>query len=185
MQRIQIIGCSAAGKSTVARELGEILRIEVIHLDKELWRPGCQLTPPHEEPAVVENLLKDRDRWIIDGNYTASLAQRLQAADLIVMVDFPRWLCLLRACKRIFTYFGRTRPDMGHGCPETVNVSFFRWIWRYPYDERPELLRQLALHANETKVVRLRGDRQTRRWLNAFRRRHTGTTIAPTRPSIA
>jgi adenylate kinase family enzyme len=177
--RIQIIGCSAAGKSTVARELGEILKIEVIHLDKELWKPGCQLTPPHEEPAVVEKLLEREEKWIIDGNYTASLPMRLQKAELVVMVDFPRWLCLLRACKRIFTYWGRTRPDMGHGCPETVNVSFFKWIWRYPYDERPELLRQLNEHAKHAKVVRLRGDWQVRRWLKAFRKRQKGTSIAP------
>jgi adenylate kinase family enzyme len=177
--RIQIIGCSAAGKSTVARELGEILNLEVIHLDKELWKPGCQLTPPDEEPAVVEKLLASKDEWIIDGNYTASLPMRLKQAELVVMVDFPRWLCLLRACKRIFTYFGRTRPDMGHGCPETVNVSFFRWIWRYPYDERPELLKQLNEHGGHAKVVKLRGDWQVRRWLKAFRSRHGGTSIAP------
>jgi adenylate kinase family enzyme len=179
MNRIQIIGCSAAGKSTVARTLGEILDIEVIHLDKELWKPGCQLTPPHEEPAVIERLLSGRERWIIDGNYTASLPRRLKAADLVVMVDFPRWLCLLRAMKRIFTYFGRTRPDMGKGCPETVNISFFRWIWRYPYDERPELVRILDSHGRHLRVVKLRGDWQTQRWLRALRKRATGTAIAP------
>jgi adenylate kinase family enzyme len=166
----------------VARELGEILNIEVIHLDKELWKPGCELTPPHEEPAVVEKLLAPRKDWIIDGNYTASLPRRLELATLIVMVDFPRWLCLLRAMKRIFTYWGRTRPDMGNGCPETVNISFFRWIWRYPYDERPELLRQLRAHAGDTKVVRLRGDWQVRRWLKALRKRMNGTSIAPGDP---
>jgi len=177
MKRIQIIGCSAGGKSTVARELGAILGIEVIHLDREMWKPGCELTPPHQEADVIERLLQ-RDTWIIDGNYTASLAQRLQAADLIIMVDFPRWLCMLRAIKRLFTYFGRTRPDMGHGCPESVNISFLRWIWRYPQDERPELMRQVRLHGTNTRIVKLRGHRQCRRWLNAVRKRIAGMPVA-------
>ena len=173
--RVQIVGISAAGKSTVARELGEILNLEVVHLDTHMWQPGCKLTPPHEESPIVEKIL-ERATWIIDGNYTASLPRRLEEADIIVMVDFPRWLCLLRALKRIFTYFGRTRPDMGQGCPERVNVSFFKWIWRYPYDERPELLRQIAVHGYGTKFVRLRGARQTRRWLEALRKRYEGST---------
>jgi adenylate kinase family enzyme len=174
-KRIQIVGISAAGKSTVAREIGQILHIEVIHLDTHMWQAGCQLTPPEKESPIVEELLK-RPAWIIDGNYTASLPQRLKEADAIVMVDFPRWLCFLRAFKRIFTYFGRTRPDMGKGCPERVNVSFFKWIWRYPYDERPELLRQIATHGYGTKFVRLRGHRQTQRWLEALRKRYQGST---------
>jgi adenylate kinase family enzyme len=184
MDRIQIIGCSAAGKSTVARELGSMLGIEVVHLDKEMWKPGCQLTPPHEEPAVVEKILKKK-RWIIDGNYTATLAQRLEKAELIVMVDYPRWLCMLRAMKRIWTYFGRTRPDMGKGCPEKVNISFFKWIWRYPYDERPELLRLLNQHARDVRVVKLRGDRQCRRWLAAFRKRVGAPPVVDSRGTTA
>ena len=195
-RRVQIVGISAAGKSTVARELGQILQLEVVHLDTHMWQPGCQLTPPHEEPEVVEPILQKKF-WIIDGNYTASLPRRLEEADIIVMVDFPRWLCFLRAIKRIFTWFGRTRPDMGQNCPERVNVGFFKWIWRYPYDERPELLRQIALHGKGTKFVRLRGARQTRRWLEALRKRYYGSTTRDdtqpyengpnrrTRPSVA
>jgi adenylate kinase family enzyme len=43
MRRVQVIGGSAAGKSTVAKRLGEILQIEVTHLDQILWRDGCRL----------------------------------------------------------------------------------------------------------------------------------------------
>jgi adenylate kinase family enzyme len=34
MKRILIIGSGGAGKSTLARHLGEILNIEIFHLDK-------------------------------------------------------------------------------------------------------------------------------------------------------
>ena len=87
-RRVQIVGISAAGKSTVARELGEIFNLEVVHLDTHMWRPGCKLTPPHEESPIVEKIL-ERATWIIDGNYTASLPRRLQEADVIVAGGFP------------------------------------------------------------------------------------------------
>ena len=40
MERIVIIGCGGAGKSTLARQLGKKLNIPVVHLDKLWWKPG-------------------------------------------------------------------------------------------------------------------------------------------------
>ena len=94
MDRVLIIGCSAGGKSTIARELSGILGVDVIHLDKLLWKPGCRLADPEEEPDAVRELL-GRPRWIMDGNYTASLALRLAHADTVVFIDLARFRCLL------------------------------------------------------------------------------------------
>ena len=40
MNKILIIGCGGAGKSTLAKILDEKLGLPVIHLDKEFWRAG-------------------------------------------------------------------------------------------------------------------------------------------------
>ena len=40
MQRIIIIGCGGAGKSTLARKLGEVLDLPVVHLDQLFWKPN-------------------------------------------------------------------------------------------------------------------------------------------------
>ena len=170
MDRIAVIGCSAGGKSTVSRELREILGIEVIHLDKVLWKPGCRLSDPQrEEPQAVRELL-GRTRWIMDGNYTASLGMRLAEADTIVFIDFSRWRCLLRALKRLFQFRGRTRPDMGEDCPEQLNLDFLRWVWNYPRAERPELMRHLHEHAAHATIIHLRTPAEVERWLNEVRR---------------
>jgi adenylate kinase family enzyme len=44
MKRVLIIGSGGAGKSTLARTLGERLGIEVIHLDVHFWKPGHRWT---------------------------------------------------------------------------------------------------------------------------------------------
>ncbi|MDZ8035131.1 hypothetical protein [Nostoc sp. DedSLP04] len=48
MKKILIIGSGGAGKSTLARELGTILSLEVIHLDAWYWNPGWVETPKTE-----------------------------------------------------------------------------------------------------------------------------------------
>lgn len=169
MRRVLVIGCSAGGKSTVARALGKVLGIEVIHLDKVLWKPGCRLRDSTEEPQAVRDLL-NRPAWIMDGNYTVSLPMRLAAADTIVVIDFSRLRCLLRALKRLLQFRGRTRPDMGANCPEALNLDFLRWIWSYPRRERPELVRQIETHADHAQVIYLHNPADVERWLEQVRR---------------
>lgn len=43
--RIMIIRSGGAGKSTLARSLGEKLNIRVIHLDTLLWKPNWYQVP--------------------------------------------------------------------------------------------------------------------------------------------
>ena len=45
MKRILVIGSGGAGKSTFAKRLGEILELDVIHLDSLFWSAGWVETP--------------------------------------------------------------------------------------------------------------------------------------------
>lgn len=48
MKKIMIVGSGGAGKSTLAKQLGEKLDIPVYHLDAIFWQPGCgQLNLKH------------------------------------------------------------------------------------------------------------------------------------------
>ena len=39
MNRIMVIGCGGAGKSTLSHRIYEITGLELIHLDKHFWLP--------------------------------------------------------------------------------------------------------------------------------------------------
>ena len=62
MKKIIIIGSGGAGKSTLARQLGEILKIDIIHLDSLYWKPGWVETQKAEWQSTVEALTK-QDQW--------------------------------------------------------------------------------------------------------------------------
>ena len=114
MKKVLVIGSGGAGKSTFATRLGELLGIEVIHLDQFYWRPGWVETPKSEWLETVERLVR-KDSWIIDGNYSGSLEIRLAACDTVIFLDIARSVCVWRLLKRVVRYRKKNRQDMAEG----------------------------------------------------------------------
>lgn len=165
MQRIILIGSGGAGKSTLARQLGERLNIPVIHLDAYFWNPGWTQTPRTEWEKTLATLLTTK-HWVMDGNYSNTLAMRAPHADTIIFLDFSRYRCLWRAVKRILRYYGRTRPDMGPDCPERFDLEFLRWIWDFPKQSRPLLIQAIEQHKSEKQVLIFRKPKEVQRFLD-------------------
>ncbi|MCA1591480.1 MAG: DNA topology modulation protein [Acidobacteria bacterium] len=168
MQKILVVGSGGAGKSTLARKLGERLDIEVLHLDSFYWHPGWVEPPKNEWTKTVEQLL-ERESWVMDGNYSSTLDLRLKACDTVIFLDLPRLVCLWRVLKRAALYLNRSRPDMASGCRETFNLGFMLWVWNYPVRSRPKVLEMLREHAAPKTFVRLRSQADVERFLNNVR----------------
>lgn len=168
MQRILVIGCSGAGKSTLAREMGPRLGLPVIHLDKEYWQPGWVEPEAEDWRARVESLVA-RDAWVMDGNYSGTLAIRLPRADAVVWLDMPRYIYFPRVLLRVVRGYGRVRPDLPPGCPEQLDLSFlFKWVWTYPTRSRPKTLAMLEGVRGRMPVIVLRTPRQVRAFVDSL-----------------
>jgi len=163
MDRILILGSPGAGKSTLARQLSEILDIPVIHLDREFWQPGWIQTPDNEWEQRVAALIQ-RDRWIMDGNYGSTLKMRLRRADVVIVMDYPRRLCLWRIVKRVWRHRGRTRPDMAPECAERWDWEFILFVWRFRKRGRIRNYRMIEEMGMTGKTVVLKNQRD----MNAF-----------------
>ena len=171
--RIAVIGSSGAGKSTFSRLLGEITGLPVVHLDRLYWHPGWVQTP-REQWVEAQRETIEQDKWVIDGNYGSTMDMRLEAADTVIFLDFPRTLCLVRALKRRVQYHGRTRPDLGEGCEEKMDLEFLKWIWDFPKRERGNILSRLDAASQRGKaIVHLRSPRQTDEYLRSLRERES------------
>ena len=159
MKRVLILGSSGSGKSTLARMLGATLELPVIHLDRHFWQPGWIETSEAEWFEIVQQLIQ-REQWIIDGNYRSTLDIRLQAADTVVFLDLPPWLCALRAIKRRIQYRNSPRPDMAHGCREQLFdpqfPQFIQHILEYPNRALPDVKTRLRPYLNSKDIIWLK-----------------------------
>lgn len=123
MQRVLIVGPCGAGKSTLARALGPRLGLPVWHIDQLNWQPGWVEGTKDQLRAKLAEIVKG-ERWLIDGTYGGTLGKRLPRADIIVYLDYPVRLCVTRLVRRIWTWRGRSRPDMPADCPERFDLAF-------------------------------------------------------------
>ena len=163
MERVIIIGCGGAGKSTLARKMGEKTGLPVVHLDKLFWKPGwVERTPEEFDPLMEAELAKET--WIMDGNFNRTMPQRVQRCDTIIYLDFSRLACLWGVLKRDITTYGTVRPDMGEGCPERVDLEFLKWVWNYNKNKRERNYRLLN-EATHAETIVLKNRRMVKRFL--------------------
>lgn len=163
-----MIGSGGAGKSTFARRLGNILNIEVIHLDSLYWRVGWVETPKQEWKKTVEHLIT-RGSWIMDGNYSGTLDLRVEACDTVIFLDIARMICIWRVIKRAVEYRNKRRPDMAEGCPERFDLKFILWIWNYKRRTKPKIVRVLKENRQDKKIIWLRSDAEVEGFLAGMR----------------
>jgi nicotinamide riboside kinase len=155
MERVVIVGRGASGKSTLARQLGDITGLPVIEVDKIFWQPGLIATPRQGWIEMQEQLVVG-DRWIMEGDlgpYDA-VEVRLRAADTIIFLDFSLVRCAWRAIRR-----SRERAD------------FWRWLLAYRYQSRPNLRSAIANHAPSAALYVFRRPKALARFVTDVGRR--------------
>ncbi|MBC8213612.1 MAG: DNA topology modulation protein [Candidatus Marinimicrobia bacterium] len=163
MKRILILGSAGSGKSTLAKWLGEMLNVEVIHLDSYFWNPGWMETPKDEWKVKLSQLL-EKDNWVMDGNWADSLEERFSFADTVVFIDLPRVICLWRVIKRYFKYRNQTRPDMGDHCNEKIDFGFLKWIWNYPNNIKPIIIDEILKNKEKTTSIILKSKKDVEKF---------------------
>jgi len=165
MNRVCIIGCPGAGKSTLSVALAQRTGLPLYHLDKIFWKPSW-VECDQQEFNVAHNALIAQEHWIIDGMYRRTLSARINAADTVIFLDYSLPRCLTGALKRVITTYGRVRPDMAEGCPEKLDPSFLVYIWRFFPDHRPRVLDILATASPGMNLLTFRKPAELKAWMN-------------------
>ena len=165
MRKIAIIGSSGAGKTTLARELGEILQIEVIHLDRYFWHKNWRRRK--QKWIKQQEDFIHKYAWIMDGSYHDTLDARLRAADMVIFLDMPRLLCFWRIIKRHFSK--SPRPDLRPKCRDRLDWVFIKRVWNFPRVDRPILISKIQNLGTDQQVIWLHSRKAVKNYLREVR----------------
>lgn len=169
MERVVILGTSGAGKSSVARILGDAYHLP--HVDLDELTTGTY--PPVTGEAFVRRVREvvAQPHWIIDGDYQRTLRDLVLArAEVAVWLDLPLRVSLARMWRRTF-HHARTgaRP---------LYTALSRWVAHEilsHLQRRFTMQSRLSAHPN-LRVVHLRTQRQVDAWLASHRHPETASS---------
>lgn len=105
--KIHIIGCSGSGKTYLAKALSKKYNIPHFDLDDIQWDNNAQgygvKMPPEKRNALLQEILSNSE-WVIEGVYYKWIQQSFDEADIIYVLDMPKYLyknrIIIRSIKR-------------------------------------------------------------------------------------
>lgn len=170
MKRIAIIGSSGAGKTQLARDLGSILNIDVIHLDRIFWQFCWKSISSDERKDSLQELVQQKHlqgqwQWIIEGTFLRSSEPHLKKADTIIFLDLPTWLCLLRIIYRHIRCRKQPRPDLLDGCSDNLNLKRILKVLFFRIRHHQELSQKMHSYELDKEIIWLRSPKEVNSFL--------------------
>jgi adenylate kinase family enzyme len=166
--RVLVYGVTGSGKTTLARQIAERTATPWYSVDDLTWEPGWVGVPEEEQRRRITAICA-RPRWVLDTAYSQWLDVPLARVQLIVALDYPRWLSLGRLMRRTLLRAVDHRP-VCNGNTETFRAAFSRdsiivWHFRSFARKRARIRAWAADPPGCAVVVRLGSPQATRRWL--------------------
>lgn len=158
--KVIVIGCPGAGKSTFSRRLKSETGLPLYYLDM-LWHKPDKTTISRSEFDCRLKEILSKDKWIIDGNYSRTLAMRLEVCDTVFLLDLPIEECLAAAEARI----GSPREDMPWIETE-FDKEFKQWILNFPQRELPLIYEQLSRFGEGKSITIFRSRYEIQKYFN-------------------
>ncbi len=143
MNRIIVIGCPGAGKSTFSRALHAAVGIPLYYLDMLYWNPD-RTHISREAFSLLLTKIMHQPQWILDGNYQSTLELRMQSCDTVIFLDLPAEICL----QGIRSRRGRPRPDMPWTeSSDEEDPVFSSFVQNFHTQCRPQILTLLETYS--------------------------------------
>lgn len=168
--RILVYGVTGSGKTTFARAVAERLDLHLILADDLAWGPDWQQHPKEVQLERIDAATA-RDRWILDSMYGFWMPVVQPRVDLVLGLDYPRWLSLSRLLRRT-AHRCLTGEQCCNGNRETWRQAISRdsiigWHFK-SFAKKRARMRQWE--AEGQKILRFRHPVEAAAWLNRLNR---------------
>ncbi|MCZ2402172.1 adenylate kinase [Paenarthrobacter sp. Z7-10] len=168
-RRILIYGVTGSGKSTFARQLGAVTKLPCHLVDDEIgWLPGWKSRPMADQQALASAIAAG-DEWILDSAYAQWRSAVMPRVELLIALDYPRWLSFARLTRRSLRRVYRCE-EVCNGNRETLGrlrSADSILLWHFSsFARKRRTMRALAANPGKMHVVIFRHPRQAERWLD-------------------
>lgn len=172
VRRILVYGVTGSGKTLLAEEIGRATGLPWHEVDQLTWEPGWVQVPVEEQRRRIGAICAGEE-WVLDSAYGQWLDVPLGRTQLIVALDYPRWVSLLWLLRRTVARAWDRRP-VCNGNTESLRLMFSRdsivaWHFR-SFARKRARIRAWARATDGPQVVVLRSPAETRAWLAGLRR---------------
>lgn len=164
--RISIVGGSGTGKSTLCDILAKKLNLPAIHLDAINFEANWVEIDKNKRDKII-NERANEDKWIIDGNYSKTLKERFDRADLIIWLDYSTYAQVKGIFNRILKNYGKEKTEIPGG-KERFNFTFFKYVITYNKKKRHIIVDSLN-GIPEDKVLIFKKRKALNKWLEELR----------------
>ena len=177
-RRILLYGVTGSGKTRAAARIGAATGLPWTAVDELAWEPDWVQVACHEQRRRFEEICAG-DSWVLDSAYGIWSDVVLGRADLVVALDYPRWLSLQRLLRRTAVRLV-TRQRVCNGNTESLRSvlgedSIVRWHFR-SFRSKHDRIVAWEADPQMPRVLRFTRARDLDRWIDTLRTDETTRT---------
>lgn len=160
MKKVIIIGCPGSGKTTFAEKLHRVTNLPLYYLDAIWHKPDRTHISREEYDKKLAEIFKTEE-WIIDGNYSRTIEERIKNSDTIFLFDLPTEVCMQGATERL----GKTRYDVPW-IDTTLDPKLEQEIREFPNTVLPRIYELFEKNIDGKQVVVFKSRAEADEYLN-------------------
>ena len=176
-----VYGVTGSGKTTLARRIGEKTGLPWHSVDDLTWEPGWVQVPVDEQRRRIQAIC-DGDKWVLDTAYGTWRDIPLARVQLIVALDYPRWLSLYRLANRTILRAIDKNP-ICNGNYETLKLILSRdsiLVWHFKsFKSKQTRIADWVANANGPSVLRFKRPRDVDVWVDGLSPARDDLTVLP------